>query len=582
MIVNLVLGELGAEPPLAGGAVHMILGETEGASGVLTDAAMAVTLRVVASMSLTPAVRGGSTRHVAAWGAAARAPGHRNRAAWGAFDGTAPRTATRLPWSPFDGTNPRRGDRLAWGAADAVAPQRAALPWERSDTRPQRAALAWGVAAGLERARTAPWGRAGARQQGARAPWGIATQRHRPLIAPWGLAALLPAVNRPLPRAPGQFGFTLPATGPVHLEFCTPSAYDSLDLVLGDHVCITQPRIPDGTSIAARRTYMQTHSLAAYRLPDMTPVPLTGFDLSADEGSFGWTLNASGPDEVLALLAPSAGLPAQLRVAMDGLNWDFVVEGLRRTRSFGRTGASITARSLASLLGDPYMPERAFLNAVPATGEQLVADALEFTGVTLDWQVTDWLVPAGAWSFTGTPLAAVRRVADAIGALVQCPRTGSVISIRPRYNVLPWQWASATPDVTLALDPLTSEGYERADKPAYEGVYVSGQAQGVLALVKRTGTAPDLLMPSVTDALITHLDAARQRGESMLGGVGPQAVMSLTLPVLTGAGEPGVIDVGKLVLVNDPAGAWKGRVRSVSVRADGTTVRQSLTLERHL
>ena len=567
MAIDLVLGELGAEPPLAGGAVHLVLAETEGASGALTDATMSVTLRIVAALSLAPAVRGGSTRHVAGWRRAAGGTGHRNRLGWGAFDGYVARHASRLPWGAFDGTNPREGPRMPWGVADG-APSRAELPWDRAD--------------GLGRGDRMPWDRADARPRSARAPWGMAARRHRPLVAPWGLAALLPAVNRPRPFVPGQIGFGLPVTGPVHLEFCTPSEYDSTDLVLGDHVCLTQPRIPDGTSIASRRTYMQTHSLAAYRLPDMTPVPLTGFDISADEGSFGWTLNANGPDEVLTLLAPTAGLPAQLRVVLDGLTWDVVVEGMRRTRSFNRTGASITARSTAALLADPYVAERAFLNGVPATAQQLVDDALMFTGVTLDWQVTDWMVPAGAWSFTGTPLAAVRRVADSIGALVQCPRTGSVISIRPRYAVLPWDWALATPDVTLALDPLTSEGYERADRPAYEGVYVSGQAQGVLALVKRTGTAPDLLMASVTDALITDLDAARQRGESMLGGAGPQAVMTMTLPVLTGVGEPGVIDVGKLVLVNDPAGAWKGRVRSVAVRADTTSVRQTLTLERHL
>ena len=582
MAVDLVLGELGAEAALAGGAVHLVLAETEGASGVLTDALMSATVRVVAALSAALAARGPGARLTAPWGAAARGPGRHAGLPWTPFSGTNPGRATRLPWTPFDGTSPGRAGGLPWMAADPVTPRRAGLPWGRSDTRPQRAALPWGVAAGLERARRAPWGRADARPRSARAPWGLATPHRRVAQAPWGLAALLPAVNRPRPAAPGQFGFTLPSTGPVHLEFCTPSEYDSTDLVLGDHVCVTQPRIPVGSSIAARRTYMQTHSLAAYRLPDMTPVPLTGFDLSADEGSFGWTLSATGPDSLLTLLAPTAGLPARLRVVLDGLTWDVVVEGLRRTRAFNRTGASITARSTAALLADPYMPERAMLNAVPATAQQLVEDALQFTGVTLDWQVTDWLVPAGAWSFTGTPLAAVRRVADSIGALVQCPRTGSVISVRPRYPVLPWAWALATPDVTLALDPLTSEGYERADRPAYEGVYVSGQAQGVLALVKRTGTAPSLLMPSVTDALITGLPAARQRGESMLGGAGPQAVMTLTLPVLTAAGEPGVIDVGKLVLVNDPAGSWKGRVRSVSVRADGTTVRQTLTLERHL
>ena len=582
MPVDLVLGELGAEAALPGGAVHLILAETEGSSGVLTDALMSATVRVVAALSAALATRGAGARLTAPWGAAVRAPGRHAGLPWTPFGGTNPGRAARLPWTPFDGTSPRRAARLPWGAADTVTPRRAGLPWSRSDTRLQRAALPWGVAAGLERTHRAPWGRADARPRSARAPWGLATPQRRVAQAPWGLAALLPAVNRPLPATPGQFGFTLPATGQVHLEFCTPSEYDSTDLVLGGLVCITQPHIPDGTGIAARRTYMQTHSLAAYRLPDMTPVPLTGCDLAADEGSFGWTVSATGTAEVLALLAPTAGLPSQLRVVLDGLTWDVVVEGLRRTRAFGRTGASITGRSIAILLSDPYSPERAFLNGVPATAQQIVIDALQFSGVMIDWQVTDWLVPAGAWSFTGTPMAAVRRVADSIGALVQCPRTGSVVSIRPRYPVLPWQWAGATPDVTLALDPLTSEGYERADRPAYEGVYVSGQAQGVLALVKRTGTAPSLLMASVTDALITHLDAARQRGASLLGAAGPQAAMTLTLPVLTGAGEPGVIDVGKLVQVNDPAGAWKGRVRSVSVRADGTSVRQTLTLERHL
>ncbi len=582
MTAHLVLGELGVEPPLAGGAVHLILGETEGASGVLTDATMSATLRVVAALAVTPAVRGGSTRHVARWNAAGGGIGHRNRLPWTPFDGIPAASSTHLLWTPFDGTNPRRGDRLTWDAATAAAPRTVSTTWQRADTRPQRGVLPWERAAGLERGRVAPWGRANSRPRGARAPWGLADPHRRGLIAPWGLAALLPGVNRPLPSPPGRFGFTLPPTGPVHLEFCAPVAFDSLDLVLGDHVCVTQPRIPDGTSIAARRTYMQSHSLAAYRLPDMTPVPLTGFDLAADEGSFGWTINATGPAEVLALLAPTAGLPAQLRVVLDGLTWDVVVEGLRRTRAFNRTGASITGRSAAVLLSEPYSPERAFLNAVPATAQQIVEDALQFTGLTLDWQVTDWLVPAGVWSFTGTPMAALRRVADSIGAVVQCPRTGDVVSVRPRYAVLPWLWGAATPDITLALDPLTAEGYERADRPAYEGVYVSGQAQGVLALVKRTGSAPDLLMASVTDALITHLDAARQRGESMLGAAGPQAAMSLTLPVLTGAGEPGVIDVGKLVQVNDPVGAWKGRVRSVSVRGDQTTVRQTITLERHL
>lgn len=328
---------------------------------------------------------------------------------------------------------------------------------------------------------------------------------------------------------------------------------------------------------------MQVHAFTALRLPDLVVVPLTGFSLSADDGSFGWTLSAQGPLSVLDLLAPSGGLPRRLRVTLDGLVWEFVVEGLRRNRAYGSATAQITARSASALLAEPYAPADYYTNSEPLTAQQIVNDALQFTGVGLDWRVTDWLVPTGAWSATTTPMGVVRAVADSIGAIVQSPRTGDNVIVMPRYPVLPWNWSAATPNVILAsLDPVITEGYERADRPAYEGVYVSGQAQGVLALVKRTGTAPAVLMPMVTDALATALAAARQRGESMLGAQGPQARMTLSMPVLTGTGEPGVIDPGSLVRVDDPDGAWFGIVRSTSVNVSPPTAQQTIILERHL
>jgi hypothetical protein len=82
----------------------------------------------------------------------------------------------------------------------------------------------------------------------------------------------------------------------------------------------------------------------------------------------------------------------------------------------------------------------------------------------------------------------------------------------------------------------------------------------------------------VTDALITHEDAARQRGEAMLGPTGPMATMSVTLPVLTGLGEPGVINPGQIIALD----GWVGLVRSVNVNVGLTVVRQTLTVERHL
>ena len=120
------------------------------------------------------------------------------------------------------------------------------------------------------------------------------------------------------------------------------------------------------------------------------------------------------------------------------------------------------------------------------------------------------------------------------------------------------------------------------NNPAYEGVYVSGQAQGVLGLVKRSGTGPSLYAPMVTDALATDLAAVRQRGAAVLGAGGAQATMGLSLPLLLAPGEPGLIEPGMLVEVMDPDDPWRGIARSLSVRFDGSTVQQSVQLERHL
>lgn len=577
MAVDLVLGELGAYTPPAGGSVYLVLGETEGASGTLTDASLYATLRVVASITaaqLQP-YPGGSLRAV--WGAADRTHAALPDAPWGAL-GTRLAGRTVLPWSAFDGLRAVRSRTLPWDVAATSYRATPVLPWDNAAPAAVARRLPWGVANPARYGARLPWQPAAPRQRGANAPWQAAVRRLQARRLPWGRADYLPAINRPVPTDPGDYGFTPRGTGPAHLHFCVAAGDSSLDLVFNGEVCATRPRIPDGLLIAARNTYMHTHALTAFRLPDLTPVPITGFTLSADDGSTGWTCTATGPVEVLTLLAPTGATPARLRVGLDGMTWEFIVEGLRRTREFGQTTATISARSATALLGDPYMPEGAFLNAVPVTAQQIIEDALFASGVTLDWQCTDWTVPAGAWSHTGTPLSVVRRVADAIGAVVESPRVGDTVTVRPRYPLLPWDWTEALADVDIALAAVVSEGYERADKPAYEGVYISGQAQGVLALVKRTGTAPSLLLPLVTDPLMTHLDAARQRGEALLGAAGPQAPMTITLPVLTGAGEPGVINPGKLIWLD----GWAGLVRSVSVTAGQPSVRQTLTVERHL
>lgn len=334
---------------------------------------------------------------------------------------------------------------------------------------------------------------------------------------------------------------------------------------------------------------MAVHSIEAHLLPGLTSIPIFDVSLSADSGSFAWTFSASGPADLFDELAPTGGLPPSIRITLDGIQWVFVVDSLQRQEQFGKRSTRLAGRSATALIGNPYSREAARLSTTARNAQQLAAAALNLTGVGMDWGIDDWLVPAGAWSHTGTPLAAVQAIAEAAGGYVNSHRSDPTLLVRHPYPTLPggvpggpWNWASvAAADVELAASAIITSSIDRRDGPDVDGIYVSGAAQGVLAHVKRAGAAGAKLANMVTDPLITANVAAQQRGLSVLGAAGAKHLVQISLPVLTGGANPGVLDVGQLVQINDSV-PWRGRVRSVGVQATQPKVRQTITLERHL
>lgn len=370
---------------------------------------------------------------------------------------------------------------------------------------------------------------------------------------------------------------------------CPPLVGLPLHLVFGAQACYSDLAPGAPLYILPARFYMTAHSIYAERLPDLAEVPVFDATVSADAGSYCWTLQANGPASLFELLAPVGGLPVQLRITMDGIPWVFAVDSLNRSSSFGKAGVSISGRSVTALIGAPYLRAVTRDNAGGSMlAQQLALSALQYTGVALDWGLTDWLVPAGAWSHQGTALDAVQAIAQAAGGYLQSHRSAATLLTRHPYSQrigdnpgAPWGWMTGPVDVELAPDSIITDGTERHDGPDINAVYVSGTTQGVLAQVKRTGTAADKLASMVTDPLITHADAARQRGLAVLGAAGAKYNVRLELPVLTGANQPGVLDVGQLVQVNATI-PWRGRVRAVSINAKRPSLRQTVTLERHL
>ena len=351
-------------------------------------------------------------------------------------------------------------------------------------------------------------------------------------------------------------------------------------------LCIGHGVQPPGAIVVpVRRAYIVINDIELRRVDGNLPLPAYTLAMSLDADSWTWQWSATLHKAALPLLAPArSGEPVEVEVKVNGVPYRLLVESMRRGRQFAQTRIEVSGRGIAALLDAPYAATQQFGNpSGPRSAQQLMLDVLTINGVSIgwavDWGLTDWQVPAGTWSHQGSYITALNAIAQAAGGYLQPHATARTLRVLPRYPVAPWEWGTLAPDIELPMDPVSIEGVEWVKKPDYTRVYVSGEgATGVLARITRTGTAGDELAPMVTDALITHADAARQRGRAILSDTGAQAMVSLTLPVLP---ETGLVLPGQFIRRTDGAEVLQGYVRGMSLVWDRPKMRQTLEVQTH-
>jgi hypothetical protein len=367
----------------------------------------------------------------------------------------------------------------------------------------------------------------------------------------------------------------------VFEELHDPSLPRGLVFVCERHDPGPEPGQPQFV-IPLLRVYMTVHTIDAVLLPGMERLPLKGITVSSDDDGFGWNLTASGPaDPLLDMLSPVNGGPKQVKVSIDGIDFVFAVEQPERSRRFLEHAVQVRGSSVTALLGAPHVAESAWSTSVTMTAQQIILQALQFTGVDLDWRIDDWLVPTAAWSHRGTPLSVAQRVAEAAGAVLRSHRTLPTLQVAPRFPRVPWEWGAATPNVVMPGQIITTDSLQSTAGVEFNAVYVSGSVQGaIVGHVVRTGTIGDVLAPEVSDRLVTDVVSARQRGISVLSAAALKRRQTMTVPLLTGGTNPGLILPGYLIQVQEPGETWRGLVRGITVTTGVPTVRQQLVVER--
>lgn len=341
---------------------------------------------------------------------------------------------------------------------------------------------------------------------------------------------------------------------------------------------------PSGAVIVVpiRRFYMVINNIGL-RTVGGVELAAYSFSMDLDAESWTWSFSATLRKDSLPYVQPVAAEPVELEATINGVAYRLLVGKIGRDESFGHTRIRISGRGKAAILAAPYAPVMSFGANAERTAQQLMADVLTINGApigwAIDWGLTDWPVPAGAWSFQGTYMDAINDIAQAAGGYVQPHPTAEMLRILPRYPAAPWTWGGVTPDIELPADVASVETTEWVEKPAYNRVFVGGVGAGVFGPVTRAGTAGELVAPQVAHPLITHADAHRQRGTTVLSDAGRQVHVSLKLQALA---ETGLILPGKFIRYMGKDAARVGIVRKLSLEWSSPVMRQTIGVETHV
>lgn len=426
-------------------------------------------------------------------------------------------------------------------------------PWDTLHPRAAQSAIAWARLTVRQKLWSIPWG-------GSTAPRNV-----------WPLPIIAPPVPPPAPppceyrpikgRADLNFSDALPASTKLRFWCRTPTEYlNNRSLILLPTTTIT-------------------------KLPTGEPVEVTQLSLDLDIDSWAWSLRATVPASSLALIMPGSGGAAEIEINLSGHVWRMLVEGFSESHEFGSNSYTVTGRSPAAILAAPYAPTRTHTQNNVRTARQLADEELQNTGWSLDWQAVDWLVPGGVFTYEGlTPLDAIAKIAAAIGAVILPHPSEKTLTITPKYRFSPWILSGAAANNTLDPSILTGLALQWSPQPKYNGIYTSGQHQGVTAFVRRAGSSGDRLAQMIVDPLITTPEAGKERGRQALCAAGNKAKISVNLPLTAHGSLPGLVQPGAVVEVMESPG-WKGIVTAVGITADmqsdALVLKQSIEIERH-
>ena len=217
-------------------------------------------------------------------------------------------------------------------------------------------------------------------------------------------------------------------------------------------------------------------------------------------------------------------------------------------------------------LSAPFVSTKNYTNSTAKTLAGLMSDIVLNTGWSIDNQMIDFSVPALAFSYQNkTASEALLMCANSVGGMLSVDEYSKVISLVPKWPVMPWDTEDAICDVIINDSVILDYSETRVISPACDAVFVRGEQVGVSCKVKRTGTSGNNFANDVVDQLITHVQAARQRGSYELAETGNKQQVSIRTKIMN---DLPPIKPGMLIGIRYSDSIYKATCDSVSISAN--------------
>lgn len=286
---------------------------------------------------------------------------------------------------------------------------------------------------------------------------------------------------------------------------------------------VLNSKLPITPQIA--NTYMSKPTVSCVRVSDGAVIFIAAVSITHSREQFAASVNITYQTKTDAERAHNQ----LLKITLNGNDFYVLSEKPSKALSFGSQSYTSQGRTRLAELSEPYQRDITYTNTVAKSAAGVMSDLLAGTDWQLHFGMVDFAIAANTITIANkTPASALLHCAKAIGGMLQVDDALKKVTVLPRWPVSPWLISSTTPDIVLHESHIHSYSEQYNEQASANGVFIAGQQNGVMCKIKREGSSGDLLLPDVVEPMITHVQAARQRGTCELANAGSEYQISIS------------------------------------------------------